>query len=49
MAGNRDHLLAMHASPVSLPRLGEHRDPVADEPWLVAGDDFTHTDITAAL
>lgn len=41
VAGGRDHLLAMHAFPVSLPRLGEHLDPVADEPWLVADELLT--------
>lgn len=35
VAGGRDALLSMTASPVALPRLADHLDPVADEPWLV--------------
>jgi hypothetical protein len=38
VAGTREELLAMTASPVALPRLGEHLDPVVDEPWLVADE-----------
>jgi hypothetical protein len=38
VAGSREALLAMTASPVALPRLGDHLDPVVDEPWLVADE-----------
>ena len=38
VAGSREELLAMTASPVALPRLRDHLDPVADEPWLVADE-----------
>lgn len=38
VAGSRDELLAMTASPVALPRLRDHLDPVADEAWLVADE-----------
>ena len=41
VAGSRDELLAMTSSPVALPRLGDHLDPVADEPWLVADELLT--------
>ena len=41
VAGSRDELLAMTGSPVALPRLGDHLDPVADEPWLVADELLT--------
>ena len=47
VAGSREELLAMTASPVALPRLGDHLDPVADEPWLVA--DELLTDLREAL
>ncbi len=38
VAGDREELLAMTGSPVALPRLGDHLDPVVDEPWLVADE-----------
>ncbi|MCY7400490.1 MAG: hypothetical protein LH477_05965 [Nocardioides sp.] len=38
VAGSREELLAMTASPVALPRLRDHLDPVVDEPWLVADE-----------
>ena len=38
VAGGREELLAMTASPVALPRLRDHLDPVVDEPWLVADE-----------
>lgn len=38
VAGGREALLAMTASPVALPRLRDHLDPIADEPWLVADE-----------
>ncbi|HEY0644444.1 MAG TPA: hypothetical protein VGD39_13545 [Nocardioides sp.] len=38
VAGTREDLVAMTASPVALPRLGDHLDPVADETWLVADE-----------
>ncbi len=38
VAGGREELLTMTASPVALPRLRDHLDPVADEPWLVADE-----------
>lgn len=38
VAGGREQLLAMTASPVALSRLRDHLDPVADEPWLVADE-----------
>lgn len=41
VAGSREALLAMTASPVALPRLGAHLDPVVDEPWLVADELLT--------
>ena len=41
VAGSREALLAMTGSPVALPRLGAHLDPVADEPWLVADELLT--------
>ncbi|MCW2738952.1 hypothetical protein [Nocardioides sp.] len=41
VAGSREDLLAMTASPVALPRLRDHLDPVADEPWLVADELLT--------
>ena len=41
VAGGRQELLAMTASPVALPRLGDHLDPVADEAWLVADELLT--------
>ena len=47
VAGSREELLAMTASPVALPRLRDHLDPVADEAWLVA--DELLTDLREAL
>ncbi len=47
VAGCREELLAMTASPVALPRLRDHLDPVADEAWLVA--DELLTDLREAL
>jgi hypothetical protein len=47
VAGSREELLAMTASPVALPRLRDHLDPVADEPWLVA--DELLNDLRASL
>lgn len=41
IAGTRAALLSMTASPVALPRLGDHLDPAADEPWLVADELLT--------
>ena len=41
VAGTREALLSMTASPVALPRLGDHLDPVVDEPWLVADELLT--------
>ncbi len=41
VAGSREALLAMTPSPVALPRLGDHLDPVVDEPWLVADELLT--------
>ncbi len=41
VAGSRDALLAMTASPVALPRLRDHLDAVVDEPWLVADELLT--------
>ena len=41
VAGSRDDLLAMAASPVALPRLGDHLDPAVDEPWLVTDELLT--------
>lgn len=38
IAGGREELLSMTASPVALPRLRDHLDPVVDEPWLVADE-----------
>ncbi|PKH40670.1 hypothetical protein SAMN05192575_105242 [Nocardioides alpinus] len=38
VAGSREELLAMTSSPVALPRLRDHLDPVADEAWLVADE-----------
>jgi hypothetical protein len=38
VAGSREELLAMTASPVALPRLRDRLDPVVDEPWLVADE-----------
>ncbi len=38
VAGTREELLAMTASPVALPRLRDHLDPVADEAWLVVDE-----------
>lgn len=38
VAGSREELLAMTGSPVALPRLRDHLDPVADEAWLVADE-----------
>jgi hypothetical protein len=38
VAGSRAELLAMTSSPVTLPRLRDHLDPVADEAWLVADE-----------
>jgi hypothetical protein len=38
VAGTREDLVAMTASPVALPRLGDHLDPVADETWFVADE-----------
>lgn len=56
VAGSREALLAMTASPVALPRLGDHLDPVADEPWLVTDELLTDlreslltTDLAAPL
>ena len=47
VAGTREALLAMTASPVALPRLGDHLDPVAEESWLVA--DELLTDVRESL
>ena len=47
VTGSREALLAMTASPVALPRLGDHLDPVADEAWLVT--DELLTDLREAL
>ena len=47
VAGGREDLMAMTASPVALPRLGDCLDPVVDEPWLVA--DELLTDLREAL
>lgn len=41
VAGGREALLSMTTSPVALPRLGDHLDPVADEPWLVVDELLT--------
>jgi hypothetical protein len=41
VAGSREALLAMTASPVATPRLGDHLDPAVDEPWLVADELLT--------
>ena len=41
VAGSREALLAMTASPVALPRLGDRLDPVVDEPWLVTDEVLT--------
>lgn len=42
VVGGREALLAMTASPVALPRMGEHHlDPVADESWLIADELLT--------
>ena len=41
VTGSREALRAMTASPVALPRLGDHLDPVVDEPWLVADEVLT--------
>lgn len=41
VAGSRDELLAMTASPLPLPRLDDHLDPVVDEPWLVVDELLT--------
>ncbi|GAB3013993.1 hypothetical protein GCM10011376_08680 [Nocardioides flavus (ex Wang et al. 2016)] len=52
VAGGREELLAMTGSPVALPRLRDHLDPVADEPWLVADellDDLRETLMPADL
>lgn len=38
VAGSREELLAMTGSPVALPRLRDHLDPVVDEPWLVTDE-----------
>ena len=38
VAGSREELLAMTASPVPLPRLRDRLDPVVDEAWLVADE-----------
>lgn len=38
VAGSREDLQAMNGSPVALPRLRDHLDPVADEAWLVADE-----------
>lgn len=35
VAGSREELMSMTASPVALPRLRDHLDPVVDEPWLI--------------
>jgi hypothetical protein len=47
VTGSREALLAMTASPVAVPRLGERLDPVADEAWLIA--DGLLTDLWEAL
>ena len=47
VAGSREELVAMTGSPVALPRLRDHLDPVADEAWLVA--DELLTDLREAL
>jgi hypothetical protein len=47
VAGSHEDLLSMTASPVALPRLRDHLDPVADEAWLVA--DELLTDLREAL
>ena len=41
VAGGREELMAMTASPVALPRLADHLDPVADEPWLITDELLT--------
>lgn len=41
VTGSRDELLAMTCAPVALPRLGDHLDPVMDEPWLIADELLT--------
>lgn len=41
VAGDREALLALTASPVALPRLGGRLDPVADEEWLVVDELLT--------
>ncbi len=41
VAGSREALLAMTASPVPMPRLGDHLNPVADERWLVTDELLT--------
>jgi len=41
VAGSRERLLSMTSSPVALPRLGDHLDPVVDEPWLVTDELLT--------
>ncbi len=38
VAGSREELLAMTASPVALPRLRDTLDPVVDEAWLVVDE-----------
>ena len=41
VAGGREELMAMTGSPVALPRLRDHLDPVVDEPWLVTDELLT--------
>lgn len=41
VAGSRQALVELTSSPVAMPRLGDHLDPVADEPWLIADELLT--------